>query len=54
MFNFIRLSEGETFIVPGSIWVESDLICELATRVLGSQPVVWSQLKDRRGQTRAG
>jgi molybdopterin-dependent oxidoreductase alpha subunit len=46
MFNFVRLSDGGEANVPGQMRAESDVICDIATRVLGDSPVDWSRLKD--------
>lgn len=48
MFNFVRLSEGGTPNVGGFIRAESDIICDIATRVLGSEPVNWRHLKSHK------
>lgn len=45
MFNFVRLSEGGTQNVAGQIRAESDIICDIASRVLGDTPVDWNRLK---------
>lgn len=46
MFNFVRLSEGGTQNVPGQLRAESDVICDLAHRVLGPTPVDWTRMND--------
>jgi molybdopterin-dependent oxidoreductase alpha subunit len=48
MFNYVRLSAGGTANVPGSMRAESEVICDLANRVLGDEPVDWSRLKDHK------
>jgi molybdopterin-dependent oxidoreductase alpha subunit len=45
MFNFVRLSDGGTPNVKGQMRAESEVICELANRVLGDTPVDWSRLR---------
>ncbi|MDZ4834531.1 MAG: FdhF/YdeP family oxidoreductase [Candidatus Melainabacteria bacterium] len=46
MFNFVRLSEGGTPNVEGTLRAESDIICDIADRVLSSHPVDWQRLKN--------
>jgi molybdopterin-dependent oxidoreductase alpha subunit len=46
MFNFVRLSEGGTPNVRGQMRAESEVICDLANRVLGDIPVDWNRLRD--------
>jgi molybdopterin-dependent oxidoreductase alpha subunit len=48
MFNFVRLSEGGTPSVAGSMRAESEIICEIANRVLGDKPVDWSRLRSHK------
>lgn len=48
MFNFVRLSEGGTPNVEGTLRAESDIICDIAHRVLSSTPVDWNRLKDHK------
>lgn len=48
MFNFVRMSEGGTANVPGLLRAESDVICEIASRVLSDEPVNWARLKDHK------
>lgn len=48
MFNFVRISDGGTANVPGSMRAESDVICDIANRVLGAQPVDWQRLKQHK------
>lgn len=48
MFNYVRISEGGTPNVEGPIRSESDIICDIADRVLSTQPVDWKRLKDLR------
>jgi len=48
MFNYIRMSEGGDPNVAGQMRAESEVICDLANRVLGSQPVDWNRLKSHR------
>ena len=44
MFNFVRMSDGGTPNVKGMMRAESHVICDLAKRVLGDSPVVWTHL----------
>ncbi|MBX9696087.1 MAG: molybdopterin-dependent oxidoreductase, partial [Cyanobacteria bacterium] len=46
MFNFVRLSEGGTPNVEGIMRAESDIICDIADGVLGSEPFDWRRMKD--------
>lgn len=46
MFNFVRLSEGGTPNMKGQMRAESEVICDLANRVLGNAPVDWNRLRD--------
>ncbi len=46
MFNFIRLSEGGTPNVQGQMMPESEIICDIANRVLGKDPFDWTALRD--------
>lgn len=48
MFNFVRLSEGGTANVGGLLRAESDIICDIAHRVLGDNPVDWKRLKNHK------
>lgn len=48
MFNFVRLSAGGTANVEGLLRAESDIICDLADRVLSPEPVNWNRLKDHK------
>lgn len=48
MFNFVRLSEGGTPNVEGNLRAESDIICDIAHRVLSSNPVDWNRLKNHK------
>ncbi|HYV26704.1 MAG TPA: molybdopterin dinucleotide binding domain-containing protein, partial [Candidatus Eisenbacteria bacterium] len=48
MFNFVRLSEGGDPNVKGYMRSESEVICDLANRVLGQDPVDWLKLKDHK------
>lgn len=48
MFNFVRLSEGGRANVGGLLRAESDIICDIAHRVLGDNPVDWKRLKDHK------
>ncbi|HEY9869153.1 MAG TPA: FdhF/YdeP family oxidoreductase [Candidatus Obscuribacterales bacterium] len=41
MFNFVRLSDGGPPNLRGQMRAESEVLCELATMVLGSEPVDW-------------
>ena len=46
MFNFVRLSEGGEVNVSGQqLRAESDIICDLAQRVLGDEPVNWRRFQ---------
>jgi anaerobic selenocysteine-containing dehydrogenase len=45
MFNYVRLSDGGTANVKGQMRAESDVICDLANRVLGREPVDWERLR---------
>ena len=46
MFNYVRISEGGTPNVEGPIRAESDIICDIADRVLSNKPVDWKRLKN--------
>lgn len=46
MFNFVRLSDGGKPNVKGQMRAESEVICDLATRILGDAPVDWHRLRD--------
>lgn len=46
MFNFVRLSEGGEPNVKGGMRAESEVICDLANRVLGTSPVDWQRLRN--------
>lgn len=46
MFNFVRLSSGGAANVEGQMRAESEIIVELADRVLGRMPFDWSKLRD--------
>lgn len=46
MFNFVRISEGGTANNEGSMKPESEIICEIANRVLGGSKFDWSSLRD--------
>jgi len=48
MFNFVRISEGGTPNVEGLLRAESDIICDIADRVLSTEPVNWNRLKDHK------
>lgn len=48
MFNFVRMSEGGTANVGGLLRAESDIICDIAHRVLGAKPVDWKRLKSHK------
>ncbi len=48
MFNFVRLSDGGQANVPGYMRSETEIICELAERVLDRSPVDWSRLASHR------
>lgn len=48
MFNFIRLSEGGTPNVQGQMKAESEVICDIANRVLGKNPFDWTGLRDHK------
>jgi len=45
MFNFVRLSEGGSQNVAGQIRAESNVICELAQRIMGDSPVNWRRFQ---------
>lgn len=46
MFNFVRMSKGGYPNVGGLLRSESDIICDIAARVLGTEPVNWKEMKD--------
>jgi len=48
MFNYVRLSVGGESNVPGQMRAESEVICDLANRVLGTTPVDWNRLRDHK------
>ena len=48
MFNFVRLSEGGTANVPGKMYAETQVIVELAHRVLGADVFDWRRLADHK------
>lgn len=48
MFNFIRLSEGGEPNVKGQMMPESEIICDIANRVLGKEPFDWTKLRDHK------
>lgn len=48
MFNFIRLSEGGKPNVQGQMMPESEVICDIANRVLGKDPFDWTALRDHK------
>ncbi len=48
MFNFVRLSEGGSPNVSGNMRAESEVICDIANRVLGNKPVDWSRLSNHK------
>ncbi len=45
MFNFVRLSDGGIGRYEGP-WSEVDVLAEVASQVLGSEPIDWLKLKD--------
>jgi molybdopterin-dependent oxidoreductase alpha subunit len=45
MFNFVRLSEGGKPNLRGYMRAESEVICDLANRVMGDAPVDWTRLR---------
>lgn len=45
MFNYVRLSEGGEPNMKGLMRAESDIVCDLANRVLGQDPFNWLRLK---------
>jgi molybdopterin-dependent oxidoreductase alpha subunit len=45
MFNFVRMSAGGEPNVKGQLRAESDVICDLANRVLGTDRVDWRRLR---------
>ncbi len=48
MFNYVRISEGGTPNVEGIMRAESDVICDIADGVLGSEPFDWVRMKDHK------
>ena len=48
MFNFVRLSDGGPPNMSGQMRAESSVICDLAVRTLGTEPVDWSRLRSHR------
>lgn len=48
MFNFVRLSDGGKPNLTGSMRAESDVICDIASHVLGDSPFDWKSLKDHK------
>jgi molybdopterin-dependent oxidoreductase alpha subunit len=46
MFNYVRLSEGGTANVPGSMKSEVEVICAFADQVMGKTPVDWQKMQD--------
>ncbi|MFN8655517.1 MAG: FdhF/YdeP family oxidoreductase [Candidatus Obscuribacterales bacterium] len=46
MFNFVRLSDGGEANVKGTMFAESQVMVELAHRVLGDTPFNWRDLSD--------
>lgn len=48
MFNFIRLSEGGEPNIKGQMMPESEIICDIANRVLGKDPFDWTALRDHK------
>jgi molybdopterin-dependent oxidoreductase alpha subunit len=46
MFNFVRLSSGGEANIEGQMRSESEIIVELADRLLGRSPFDWSKLRD--------
>jgi len=48
MFNYVRMSEGGEPNIAGQMRAESEVICDLANRVLGDKPVDWNRLRSHR------
>ena len=48
LFNFVRLSDGGQPNVKGLMRSESEVICDLAERVLTDKPVDWSALRSHK------
>ncbi|HEY9786553.1 MAG TPA: molybdopterin dinucleotide binding domain-containing protein, partial [Candidatus Obscuribacterales bacterium] len=48
MFNFVRISAGGAANVDGLMKPESEVICELATRVLGREKFDWKELSSHK------
>ena len=48
MFNFVRLSSGGQANMQGQMRAESDIIVDLADRLLGRTPFDWSKLRDNK------
>lgn len=48
MFNFVRLSVGGTPNIGGILKAESEIVCDIASKVLGERPVDWNRLRDHR------
>ncbi|HNB25180.1 MAG TPA: molybdopterin-dependent oxidoreductase, partial [Candidatus Melainabacteria bacterium] len=48
MFNFIRFSEGGEPNIKGQMMPESEIICDIANRVLGKDPFDWTTLRDHK------
>lgn len=46
MFNYVRLSSGGDKNLDGQMRSESEIIVELADRLLGREPFDWSKLRD--------
>ncbi|MBK9143485.1 MAG: FdhF/YdeP family oxidoreductase [Candidatus Melainabacteria bacterium] len=48
MFNFVRLSVGGSPNIGGILKAESEIVCDIASKVLGDEPVDWNRLRDHR------
>ncbi|MGD9681792.1 MAG: FdhF/YdeP family oxidoreductase [Candidatus Obscuribacterales bacterium] len=48
MFNFVRLSVGGSPNIGGILKAESEIVCDIASKVLGDKPVDWNRLRDHR------
>lgn len=46
MFNFVRMSEGGKPNLRGYMRSETEVLCDLANRVLGDAPVDWNRLRN--------
>lgn len=48
MFNFVRLSSGGSANIKGQMRAESELIVEMAERILGRVPFDWKKMRDHK------